>query len=242
MINKQLETDIIKTIEKVDGFNAQDFDLTSSDISKSNTKMTELRIDMYGTDYNLVAEIPHRRSSVKKEYDRECQEFSINIICNPGELIDAERQNVFGKSDLLKRINIWCEAIKTNIDSTYTHRKIEEQRVMISNLIEGLQANDDYFTPDEAVKLREELESQQNKFHQDLKKQFEISEELEQQLKNLKNDFEELEKRIFTQTKRGWLRSWAGRIFKWSANPENQQLMLEASKTVKSILGDGNPE
>lgn len=242
MINKKLESEIIEKIETTDGFSAQDFNISSSDVSENRTSATELRIDMYGTKYNFTAQIPHRRINYEAKYGDSYLEFSIDIKCNPGELVDSEKQILEGKSELLSRIGAWCGAIKVDIDSTYTHRKIEEQRSMISKLTEELKSKDDFFTPEEAQNIREELGNQKVKFEDELKKQFEISEELEAQLKSLKDDFDELEKRLFTQTKGGWLRSWAGRAFKWSANPENQQAIIETSKTVKALLTNGTPE
>jgi len=239
VVNKEFKKNLVEMIERIDGFDAQDFTIQSQDDTKTDGKSI-LTIIMNGTSFEFFASIPHKRYKIKDEHDHDQFDFSIKIECNPGEIVDHEMQDLIGRNQLLERIKTWLICLKKNIDSTYTHRKIEQHRELIEKIIEKSNIIDGQFTIEEIESLKQKLEQTQKRIEEQLSQQMSGNKELEGKLKQLETDFKELEKRLFTQSKKGWAQSWLCRALKWGLDPVNQQAMIETTKNVKALITDGN--
>jgi gas vesicle protein len=234
MINKAFEAEITGLITSIGSFDAHDFSIKSSP-HESEKRLIVLSISMHGTPYSFTAHIPQDRTVGKNLFGIAVHEFQITIACTPGEMTVNEQQQLQGRAALIDRIKTWLTCVDHDIESTFMYRKISEQKEWIETLLGPFTNEDSIFTQSEAERLKTHLEEQQEKIAEQLREQIHVGKDLKNKLDQLQIDFEDLKKRIIIQSKLGWIRSYAGKLFKWGLDPKNQTLLLETVNNIKSL-------
>src|SRR5438477_189409 len=116
-------------------------------------------------------------------------------------------------------------------------KRIEDQQNQIDEIFEKFDSiQDEYFTEDEASELKNRLDKLEENLQAEIRTKNEDKKIFEQEISKLHTDIDTLKQTISSFKKKGWLRSFTGKIFKWSKNSENRKLLADGYKVIREFL------
>jgi len=230
MIRGKFYKDIIIKIDSHERFESYDFKISS----ESNAYNTMLEIEYkIQSEFLLTFKIPS--SVTSKEGSSDYYLFS-GTVC-PGPISYQESFNFKGLQGIFNTIERWLDCIWEELTSNPIVKYIESQQEQINDIFEKFDSIDDeYFTKVEAEDLKNRLDELEKTLKDEAIKLNKDKELLQNELIKLHTDIETLKLTITSLNKNGWLKSFTGKIFKWTSKTENRALLKDGFSLVKAFL------
>lgn len=232
MIKQSLYKEIIDTLEKNGRFCSSDFQIETS-LVNSNTVLTiQFKAEpKYYISINMPSSLTQDRNDVYNSYY-----LFTGKLC-PGPLAYTESFTFKESKGIFSRISEWTDDIWEELISNPVVRNIVDKQKEIDDFIESYnQVEDAYFTIDEVSDVKSRLDNLEKTLSSELRQTIEDKKELEKELSRLKNDIETLKQSVSSLKKKGWLKSFASKVFRWTKNSENRKALKDGYTIVREFL------
>jgi len=233
MLRDRVYKDIVITIDGHSRFDSTDFKIEYQ--KEQNSSAITLTIKyVIEPKYKIVFKIPSSTTSDKDSYG-DYYAFS-GKVC-PGPLAYEETFSFKGEHVIYDKIKTWLNCIWEELSSNPIVKKVETHQDKINEIFEKLDTiNDGYFTETEAEELKLKLDELEKNFKTQLEKNSADKKKLEGEIEKLHTDIDTLKETIGSFKKKGWLKSFTGKIFKWTTDAENRKLLKEGYSAIKILL------
>ena len=238
MIREKVFKDIAATIDEHMRFDSTDFKIESVKEQRSKNEYTTLTI-RYSIEskYMIVFKVPNSETQDDNGY-RTYYSFS-GSVC-PGPLAYEETFSFKGERGIFERITIWLNCIWEELSSNPVVKKVESQQQQIDEIFEKFEKlgniSDNYFTVEEANALQERLDSLEAIIKEQITQNQNDKELFEQEVIRLHTDIDTLKETILCLKKKGWLKSFTSKVFKWTKDSENRLLLKDGYAMIKEFL------
>jgi hypothetical protein len=232
MIRDKFYRDISNTIDNHPRFDSSDFKIEPS---KGQNGAVNLTI-RFGIEpkYKIFFKIPNSTTTEKDGY-RSYYVFS-GTVC-PGPLAFDETFSFQGEEGVFERITTWLNCIWEELSSNPIVKKVESQQQQIDEIFEKFEdVKDDFFTVDEASELKKRLDELEETLKAQIQQSTEDKKVYEQEVYKLHTDIDTLKQTINSFNKKGWIKSFTSKVFKWTKNSDNRKMLADGYKVVKEFL------
>ena len=162
--------------------------------------------------------------------------LKITGFTSPGFL--TSRENVLYEQipELIAGITGWTERIHEEMLAVPVNRRLAEHRDQLDGLIAQIgDLPDEYFTREEADALRARLDELESQMRANIEGAA-SSADVDARLSELHADIELLKRSAESLKKQGWAGSLMVRLKRWSANPENRDLLKSGAAVARTFL------
>lgn len=237
MIREKFLKDISTTINNHKRFESYDFDITPYSQNKSGPTKLKITYKM-SPKYQIEIVIPNTKTKVQGAYV-ESDEYVFKCDKCPGKVAYQESINCNGEEDLHKNLKIWLDCIWDELVSNPILKSIKSQEEKVEELFKKFDLIDDEpFNSQEVEELRKKLDDLESMLKTEIESSKKNKEELENEIDNLHSDIETLKVTINSFTRKGWIKSFTTKIFKWTSNSENRKMLKDGYTLIKEILPD----
>jgi len=234
MIRDKFYKDITSTIDKHNRFESSDFKIEPiRDPKKTYTTLTiRYKIE---SKYRIVFIIPTSTTAPKENYESPYYAFS-GVVC-PGPLSYEENFSFKGETGVFERITTWLNCIWEELSSNPIVKKVENQQQQIDELFEKFEnIKDDFFSDEEAKDLRTRLDELEETLKSQILKSNEDKKELELEVSKLHIDIDTLKQTVQSFKKKGWLKSFTNKVFKWTKDSDNRKMLKDGYTVIREFL------
>lgn len=231
MIRDKIYNDIANILDSHERFEVIDFKIESR---KNGISSTSLVITYkFKPEYKIAFQIPSQETH--KEGKDPYYSFSGSVI--PGPLSYTEQFSFQGQDGVFSKISKWLDSVWEELSIDPRIRTIEEQQEQIDEIFEKFDSlNDDFFTKDEALEIKKKLDELEEILKSQLTQNSEDKKKLEEEITKLHTDIDTLKQTIGSFNKKGWLKNFTGKVFKWTSDSENRKLLKDGYSFVKEYL------
>ncbi|MBK8806957.1 MAG: hypothetical protein IPO21_10060 [Bacteroidales bacterium] len=233
MIREKFYKDINNTIDKHIRFDSADFRIEP--VKTPQFAYTTLTIK-YTVEpkYKIIFKIPSSTTTDNNSYSP-YYAFSGNVC--PGPLAYDETFSFKGEVGVFERINIWLNCIWEELSSNPIVKKVENQQQQIEEIFEKFESiQDGYFTDDEAEELKMRLETLEETLKAQIKQNGEEKKMFEQEVTKLQNDIDTLKQTVQSLKKKGWLKSFTSKVYKWTKDSNNRKMLNDGYSVIREFL------
>lgn len=234
MIREKIYKDINNTIDKHSRFESSDFKVEP--IKGQSNSYTLLNIK-YSIEpkYKISFKVPTSKTEDKNGYNDDYYAFS-GSVC-PGPLAYDENFTFKGEAGIFEKITIWLNCIWEELSSNPIVKKVEFQQQQIDEIFERFESiKDEYFSENEAKDISSKLDELEKTLKEQIQQNQEDKKVFEREIENLHNDIDTLKQTIHSFKKKGWLKSFTTKVFKWTKDSENRTLIKDGYKVIKEFL------
>lgn len=236
MIREKIYRDINETIDKHKRFESSDFKIESTKESRAAHINLSIKY-LIEPKYQILFTIPSSSTTEKNNYGGEDTFYSFTGSVVPGPLAYNETFKFRGEENILSKITIWLNNIWEEISSNPLVKMLQSQQDQIEEIYKQFgDIKDEYFTTDEAFDLKKRLDNLEEQLKTEILKQTKEKEIIEEEVNKLKIDIETLKETIASFKKKGWIKSFSGKIFKWTRNSENRGMLKDGYDVIKAFL------
>jgi hypothetical protein len=230
---------VYEALGKSQRFKAEDFIVEPSP-RKDGSGALQIRF-RFDDAYTFQVEIPNVVEE-RSFYGDDDHKVKIGGVVNPGTLTQKERVAYTTKGELLSGITQWVDRIHEELLSVPTNRQLEEHQSQLEELMANVdELPDEFFTREEAEVLRDRLDELESQMRANIEAASATQKEAAAQVASLHADVELLKRSAESLKKRGWVGALMVRVKKWSANPENRELLKSGATVARTLLlGDGS--
>jgi gas vesicle protein len=233
MIREKIYKDIANTIDKHPRFESSDFKVEANKDQRSSYTVLNIKYNIE-SKYKITFKIPTSTTSDKESYG-EYYAFS-GSVC-PGPLAYDENFSFKGEAGIFEKITIWLNCIWEELSSNPIVKKVEFQQQQIEEIFEKFESiKDEYFSEDEAKELRKKLDGLEETLKEQIKQNQDDKKIFDKEIENLHNDIDTLKQTIHSFKKKGWLKSFTTKVFKWTKDSENRTLLKDGYKVIREFL------
>ncbi|OFY16579.1 MAG: hypothetical protein A2X02_05420 [Bacteroidetes bacterium GWF2_29_10] len=237
MIRPKFKQDIRVFIDENPKFSSIDFII---DIN-NNTIVIKYA---YDASYYFKCAIPNSLSIIKKEIvERKIsisndEDYHFKGYYCPGQFVTQEEFDVYGERNLYYAIKKWMNCLYEDLLTIPINRKIAEQAKIINDINDKIKDYDDdsYFSDLEITEIKTKID----KIEEDLKKQLEVQEkenkELKQSILELHKEFENLKLMTHSLNKKNWFKAFFYKTSAWLAKEENRKFLSNTAEIIKPML------
>jgi chromosome segregation ATPase len=141
------------------------------------------------------------------------------------------------KTELLSGITEWVIRVRNELRAIPIYRKIETQQQELEEMLKQFSdLPNEYFSQEEAEKLKQKLEQMEEQLKQSLEQSIADKKELEEKVKSLHADMETLRQNLQVLKKRGWVNSLLVKAANWVKDPSNRELLKSGAEVAQSLL------
>jgi len=234
-LRPSIHTAIVQALSRNSAFINTDFEVATTDAPNQGSKVI---ITYRHGDAHFVAHFP------SKPYikDDGTKVYSIQLLFKPGQVNLTETSTTDGEYSLCNEIEKWLNRLHQDIVNVPLARKIIDAERRLEELYATIGIKDDApLTSDDASSLIERIQELEAKLAQNIEKHESDTKLATQRIDILHQQVEALCMIVRSQTThRGAIRALLGRILGWAAQPENQQLLKDAEKTITGLLTSGD--
>jgi polyhydroxyalkanoate synthesis regulator phasin len=236
MIRGKLYKDLTTTLEGHSRFEDSDFKIIPKKVNNSSTSIVLTIEYSYDPKYRITFNIPNSESSDKDSWSTYYL-FS-GTVC-PGPLAYEEKFQFKGEEKIHHKINVWMDNIWEEISANPLLRQMEEQQAQIEEIYSQFDdVKDDYFSKSESQELKKRLDDLEEKLKEQIKENTENKEEFDKKVQQLHTDIDTLKQTISSFKKKGWLKNFTGKVFKWTKDSENRKMIEDGYTLIKEFLPD----
>jgi hypothetical protein len=231
MIRGKFHKNIVATLDKHSRFDSSDFN-----IEPTRTSGGILLIIIFAIDpkYKISIKIPNSETSEKDGY-RSYYHFTGSVT--PGPLAYEETFAFQGEDGIYEKITTWLDCIWDELAANPIVKEVENQRHQIDDLFEKFENLDDgYFTKEEASKLKMRLDNLEETLKGQIQEETENKKAYEEQISKLHMDIDTLKQTINSYNKKGWIKSFTSKVFKWTKSSENRKLLADGYEVIREFL------
>ncbi|MFH6947322.1 hypothetical protein ACHRV6_02420 [Flavobacterium sp. FlaQc-51] len=233
MIREKVYKDINNTLDKHSRFESSDFKIEPNKDKSSSYTLLTITYSME-PKYKIIFQIPTSKTSDKEGYS---VYYAISGNVCPGPLAYEENFSFKGDTGIFTQITTWLNCIWEELSSNPIVKKVEFQQQQIEEIFERFESiKDEYFSEDEAKELRKKLDKLEETLKEQIKQNQDNKKEFEKQFENLHNDIDTLKQTIHSFKKKGWLKSFTTKVFKWTKDSENRTLLKDGYKVIREFL------
>jgi len=233
MIRDKFLRDINSTIDKHQRFESSDFKVDTVSDQRNNNITLTIKYSIE-PKYKIVFKIPNSITTDKDGYSS-YYIFSGNVC--PGPLAYEETFSFKGETGIYERITVWLNCIWEELSSNPIVKQVENQQHQIDEIFEKFEnIKDDFFTVEEAVDIKNRLTELEETLKSHIVKNGEDKKLYEQEIANLHLDIDTLKQTVQSFKKKGWLKSFTSKVFKWTKDSENRKLLTDGYKIIREFL------
>ncbi|MGM5629550.1 hypothetical protein O2K51_01510 [Apibacter raozihei] len=221
MIKDDFLDNIIGIIKQHDKFEYVDFKLEVNQDTLFIIYLIEPKFKISFQDKNHFRE--------KKDNEK----YNIFGDAIPGKFSLHENFLLTKKSDVYEKLKQWLDIIWKEISLNSPLGLMEEEQEHIDKICEKFESLDGYFTTEEILKIRQELEKFKEELEEELVFLVEDETMRKEEIVKLHRDIETLGQVLTSLKKKGWIRSLTGRVY------HNGKRLLELRQ--KEILNKSDP-
>lgn len=233
MIRDKFYRDITTTIDKHQRFDSSDFKVEP--IRDQRNSYTTLTIK-YGIEpkYKILFKIPSSTTTDKDSYSA-YYAFS-GSVC-PGPLAYEETFSFKGEEGVFERITVWLNCIWEELSSNPIVKQVESQQHQIDEIFEKFDnIKDEYFSVEEASDIKRRLDELEETLKSQITKNGEDKKIYEQEVSKLHTDIDTLKQTVQSFKKKGWLKSFTSKVFKWTKDSDNRKLLKDGYTIIREFL------
>ena len=215
-----------------------DFTITAD--NSPRTKDTTLRIEHQYSKAYFLAQLPSQKVTVKNGAS---VTRVFNISVRPGVVNIEESDSTGSDSGLLLLISDWLDRLAEDLSHTPAAREMADLEAHIKDLSEkiGFKDEDEPLEPEQQRTLIGWIREVEDRMAANLKAAEKNTRALEQKIESLRIQVDALCVIVGSQvSKRGAFRAVLGRMARWVKQPENAQLLKDASDVVTKLLTSGD--
>ena len=236
MIRGKFYKDITATIDKHSRFDSTDFKLEYVKDQRNTHTLLTIKYTIE-PKYKISFKIPTSTTTDKDGYMAPYYEFT-GSVC-PGPLSYEETFSFKGEDIVYNKISTWLNCIWEELSANPVVKQVEQQQQQIDKILEKFDAiKDDYFSNDEAIELRKRLDELERTLQEQIKQTVEDRKLFEEEVEKLHIDIDTLKETIHSFKKKGWLKSFTGKVFKWTKDSENRRMLKDGYTVIREFLPD----
>jgi hypothetical protein len=230
MIRDKFYKEIVLTIDKHPRFDSSDFKIKISDSYKTPVYITCTADPRFKMEFDIPTSASQDGSNGKPYYS-----FS-GKVC-PGPVSYEETFSVNGQSLIYDKITTWLNCIWEEFTSSPIVRQMEDQQNQIDEIFEKFtDIKDEFFSKEEAEDLKSKLTDLEKKLEAEIEARHLEKKETEAEKAQLKTDIDTLKQTVNTLKKKGWLKSFTTKVFKWTKDSENRKMLKDGYKVIREML------
>lgn len=233
MIREKIYKDINSTIDKHVRFDSTDFKIDP--VKEPKNPYTVLTIK-YSIEpkYKIVFKIPTSMTNDNDSYSS-YYAFSGNVC--PGPLAYEETFTFKGEDGIFNKIYTWLNCIWEELSANPIVKQVENQQQQIDEIFEKIDfLKDEYFSEAEASDLRKKLDELEETLKSQIKQNTEDKKLFEEEVSKLHTDIDTLKQTIHSFKKKGWLKSFTSKVFKWTKDSENRKMLKDGYTVIREFL------
>lgn len=146
------------------------------------------------------------------EVKKEGAPFDISGEACPGKFSVKENFLLIKKSDVYVKIHDWLDSIWKEISSESPLSLLVEEQEKVEQICEKFNYVEGYFTTDELLQIDRKLDELKKEFGEEVKIMVKDPKLQEFELTKLYNDFDTLKQIAPYLKKKGWIKSFTGRV------------------------------
>lgn len=223
-------------ITKIDGhyrFDSPDFKIESKDSPRDKTTILIIKYRLE-SKYKIIFKIPSFKTKSKDSYS---SHYVFHGDVCPGPISYNESFSFNGEETVFQKIGTWLDCIWEELSSNPVVKQVENQQQQIEELFEKFESIEDgYFTNDETLDIRKRLDELEKTLKNQIKENEKDKTILEKEVSKLNADIDTLKQTVQSFRKKGWLKSFSGKMFKWAKQSDNQKILKEGYTIVKEFL------
>lgn len=233
MIRDKFYRNIISTIDRHNRFDSSDFKIEPVKESRATTLTIKYIIE---PKYKIVFKIP---SSTTTNNDSYTPFYAFSGSVSPGPLAYEETFSFKGEDGVFERISNWLDCIWEELSSNPIVKQIMNQQEQIDEIFEIFETFDDgYFSDEEAIDLKERLDNLEESLKKQIEKNEQDKKKFDLEISKLHTDIDTLKQTVQSFNKKGWLKSFSGKVFKWMKDSENRKMLKDGYKVIREFLPD----
>lgn len=238
MLKESFKKSILDCLNKVP-FSESEFILEETEDkdfwSKINVLTIRWRIEK---DFYYKISISGRKTTSN---ENKTPHFEFKTTYSPGELSDEEAMNFSDENSLHDSINIWLSMIEEQVINTgnlkILRNRLEQQEIIIMSITEKIDGlTEESFSDVEEETINNKLDEIRAEINRKLDEQSSKNEAQRNELIKMKQEIEFLKNTIEQMNKKDWFKMLAFKIFNWTKNPENKQLLSKGIEVAKLAL------
>ncbi|XZF15997.1 hypothetical protein ACTHGU_07655 [Chitinophagaceae bacterium MMS25-I14] len=242
MIRNTIILEIKKEIDSDKNFSSTDFAITTEN---NSLKITYEYDENFFFQLNVPKEISKLSRTEKettmglttKHKEIQYEEYEFSGTQSPGTIARIESVEFEGKRLLLGKIRVWLKNLWDEITIQPNLRKIEQIEEEVQVMKEMFtNASEDFFSKEEAEKLKLQLNDLENKFKERLETEIQDKDLLIAALTELHNELEKLKNQTTVLNKKNWFKSCGVKLLTWISKEENRKFLKESKDFLKPLL------
>lgn len=234
MIRQKFHKQVIDILDSHSRFESHDFGIRPTKENRVNGKITLVITYLHNSSYHFRLELPTIETQQKDEYRAS---YKFKGTMSPGRISLKESFTFNNLEPLNEHIRTWLDSIWEEITSSPVISEIDNQRKELDELYKHLDSvSDDFFSKDEAKELEKRLDKLEKQFKKELDKEIKDKNELKNEISTLQKDIETLKMTLESFGKKGWMKTFFGKVFKWVKNPNNQNALKQGYTIVREVL------
>ncbi|MFA6249477.1 MAG: hypothetical protein WC615_21240, partial [Mucilaginibacter sp.] len=231
MIREKFNKDIINRIDKHQRFDNAEFIISATKNGSSTILVITYK---FKPEYRILFNVPSTSTTDKDGYS---PYYAFSGKVSPGPLAYEETFSFKGEGVLFDKIDIWLNSIWEEISSSPIVKQVENQQTKIDEILENFDSLDDkFFTLQEAEDLKTRLDELEETLKELIINHVHYKENKEEELSRLHLDIDTLKQTVNSFNKKGWVKSFVGKMFKWTSDEENKKLLQGGYSFVKQFL------
>jgi len=234
MIRDKFQKDILSTLDKHNRFERSDFKIEP--IKEPRNSFTTLTIKfIVEPKYKIVFKIPTSQTVDKDGYSSPYYALS-GSVC-PGPFSFEETFEFKNTDGIFERITSWLSCIWEELSANPTLKQIENQQQQIDEIFVKFDSiKDEYFTEQEATELRSRLDSLEETLKSQIEQNNEDKKVFEEEVSKLHNDIDTLKLTVQSFKKKGWLKIFTNKVYKWSKDSDNRNMLMGGYEIIRELL------
>ena len=220
MVRAAFVQDLVRRIAS-QGFDEHDFTFDSSEDEYGHALVITYR---YEPEYRLTAHFTPPRDVVTGGMA-------------PGRVTSSEPFEVKNASEFGYLVGEWAKRVGEELRAAPFARELQEQRRRIDELLaEFDDLPDEYFTREEAEDLRARLQQLEQQLAEHISASAAFDKNVDERLEELHEEFDDLRTNVDRLRKKGWLASFAKRVYRWGKDPANRALLKDGVEVTRKLL------
>ncbi len=231
MVRDKIYKKILLTLDKHNRFDNTDFKVESNQDNKGISLVITYIIE---PKYRLAFKMPTAPAYDKDSYQ---SYYLFTGTACPGPLAYEEVFSFRDEDGIYQKISVWLEGIWEELSANPVIKQIESQQQQIDEIVERFDnVEDGFFTINQAEELKSRLDELESQLRAEIEKNTKDKKIVEQEISKLHTDIETLKDTIVSLKKKNWIKSFTGKVFKWSKNSENRKLLKDGYSVVREFL------
>ncbi|WP_461643624.1 hypothetical protein [Labilibaculum euxinus] len=233
MIRQKFLKELNEIINAHDRFDSYNFEIKPAKENRTSS-ITVTITYLQNNNFKFELALPNSQTTAKDEYSAT---YKFKGVMTPGPFALKETFSFSNVEPLSGYITSWLDCIWEELLSNPVISEMDRQREELNKMFVNFEeTSEEFFTQEEAGELTSRLDELEKKFQSELSKEIKDKDELKKEIQELHKDIETLKVTISSFNKKGWIKEFYGKSFKWLQNPNNKKALKNGYSFVREVL------